>query len=144
MSCWLIPASCATMRKRQFEECSTARSGLACVCVNHLNQGSAVATWFYQAGCPQGQRVAQGHPTSFHGGLCRVGKDRTPLPQWLSRVCVCVCFLEGSPVGAGLKGSQTLTHPFWRCPGSDTYPLVSLQKPSCLPVGPRGKIERNP
>ena len=36
-----------------------------CVCVNHLNQGSA---WFYQAGCTQGQRVAQGHPTALMVG----------------------------------------------------------------------------
>ena len=48
-----------------------------CLCVNRLNQGSAVATSLgafpsvgCQAGCPQGQRVAQGHLTSFHGGLC--------------------------------------------------------------------------
>ena len=33
--------------------------------------------------------------TSFHGGLCGGSKapknQRTPLPPWLSRVCVCVC-----------------------------------------------------
>ena len=90
------------------------------VFVNHLNQGSTVATSLTRevglfltrvVKLAAGQRVAQEHLTSFHGGLCTcAGKDQKHVNGTLCHngflvilVCVCVCVCGGARVCARVR-----------------------------------------